>query len=145
MEHTKKFVLVDPRFVRPSMRDKVLSEMDKDISNILNSDDSDEVKAKRYSSALTRFKTLVSPPKPAKPPVPQPPVVQAIPSVSFKAVTPPKRPHKRVKVEPVASAEPATTWRRTLRTPTKKKFGTQWVTLSETKSRKKKSLKDWIV
>jgi len=41
MEHTKKFVLVDPRFVRPSMRDKVLSRLDTDISAILNNDESD--------------------------------------------------------------------------------------------------------
>ena len=53
MEHTKKFVLVDPRFVRPSMRDKVLSALDIDISNILNSNDSDEFKAKSYMSAAS--------------------------------------------------------------------------------------------
>src|SRR2546425_5724020 len=49
MEHTKKFVLVDPRFVRPTMRDKVLSGLDTEISNILNSDVSDEIKARATS------------------------------------------------------------------------------------------------
>jgi hypothetical protein len=136
MEHTKKFVLVDPRFVRPTMKDKALSGLDTDISNILNSDASDEIKAKSYMTALARFKILSDPPKPVKPP---PAVTQSVPSVTFKAVSPPKRPHKRVKVETVNDP---TLWRRTQRTPTKKKFGPQW--LSESSSKKKKSLKSWI-
>ena len=144
MEHTKKFVLVDPRFVRPSMRDKALSTLDTDISNILNSNDSDEFKAKSYMSAASRFTNLSAPPKLAKPtPVSQPPAARQVPaiaSVAFKPLTPPKRPHKRakrVKVEAVPSIDP-TLWRRTQRTPSKKKFGSQWLSYGESPSKKKK-------
>src|SRR5271163_967510 len=63
MEHTKKFVLTDPRFVRPSMRDKTLSGLDADISNILDSDASDEIKAKNYAATLSRFKHIYNPPQ----------------------------------------------------------------------------------
>jgi len=63
MEHAKKFVLVDPRFVRPSMRDKTLSGLDADISNILESDASDEMKAKNYAATLSRFKHIYNPPR----------------------------------------------------------------------------------
>lgn len=142
MEHTKKFVLVDPRFVRPSMQDKVLSGLDNDISNILNSDEPDEVKARNYITTLARFKNISAPAKPEK--VVPPPTVAAVPkvpTVAFKATSPPKRPHKRVKVED-AITDP-TLWRRTQRTPSKKKFGSQWVTNSEAKKRKR-SLQSWI-
>ena len=47
---------MDPRFVRPSMRDKALSGLDGEISEILNSDLSDELKAKQYSATLSRFR-----------------------------------------------------------------------------------------
>src|SRR5437899_1947411 len=135
MEHTKKFVLVDPRFVRPSMRDKVLSGLDTEISDILNSDVSDEIKARSYVSALARFRNYSVPPverapvaaaaaaaaAPAATPV-------AAPAVPFKALTPLKRPHKRVKDETVdivhSLDDPL--WRRTQRTHTKK-FGSQWI------------------
>lgn len=148
MDHTRKYVLTDPRFVRPSMQDKVLSALDTDIANILNSEESDEVKAKRYFSTITRFKNISSP-KPAHqtptPPPPPPPLqaIPTVPSVSFKAQSPPKRPHKRVKVESASTADP-NLWRRTQRTPTKKKYGSQWLTFSDP-SKKKKSLKSWIV
>src|SRR6267154_891646 len=107
MEHTKKFVLVDPRFVRPTMRDKVLSELDSGISNILNSDDSDEIKAKNYISALARFRNLSAPAKPEKT-TPVPPSPPPVASVAYKTARPPKRPHKRVKSKP---------FRRTIRLP----------------------------
>ena len=141
MEHTKKFVLVDPRFVRPSMRDKVLSLLDTDISSILNSDDTDEVKVKSYITALARYKNLSSPPKPEKPappasiPVPataSPMVEPKIPSVTFKTKSPPKRRHKRVRVD----TDP-TLWRRTQRTPIKKKFSPQWLTFDKSPTKKK--------
>src|SRR3989442_14940713 len=150
MEHTKKFVLVDPRFVRPSMRDKALSALDTDISNILNSNDSDELKAKSYMLAASRFRNLSAPPKPTKPveQLPATPQVPAVPSVAFKALSPPKRPHKRakrVKVEAVSPIDP-TLWRRTQRTPSKKKFGSQWLSYGESPSKKKKAVarQTWI-
>src|SRR6267154_708417 len=140
MEHTKKFVLVDPRFVRPSMRDKALSGLD--TSNILNEDVSDELKAKSYVSALARFRNISAPPKPVKTaPTPQLPS-----TVAFKATIPPKRPHKSVKVESVPTADP-TLWRRTHRTPSKKKFGSQWLSFTESPSKKKKksvARKTWV-
>src|SRR4051812_37151003 len=108
MEHTKKFVLVDPRFARPSMRDKVLSGLDTEISDILNSDVSDEIKARSYISALARFRNYSTPPKPIEAPAaaaaaaaaaapaavaPAVAAVPAVPAVPFKALTPLKRPH----------------------------------------------------
>src|SRR6267154_110787 len=150
MEHTKKFVLVDPRFVRPTMRDKVLSELDSGISNILNSDDSDEIKAKNYISALARFRNLSAPAKPEKT-TPVPPLPPPVASVAYKTARPPKRPHKRVKIETVASDDPSTApsldssfWRRTLRTPSKKNLGKQWLTYKESPLKKKKSRKTWV-
>src|SRR5437867_11859182 len=96
MEHTKKFVLVDPRFARPSMRDKVLSGLDTEISDILNSDVSDEIKARSYISALARFRNYSTPPKPIEAPtaVAVPAAAAAVspaasaPAVPFKALTP---------------------------------------------------------
>ena len=149
MEQTKKFVLVDPRFVRPSMRDKALSALDTDISDILNSDVSDEMKAQRYISSLARFRNYSAPPKLEKTlPAPAPsvaPVQQlpSVPSITFKTKTAPKRPHKRVKVDTDFSIDP-TLWRRTQRTPTKKKFGPQWLSYTESPSKKKKPAKVWI-
>src|SRR6267154_4216301 len=142
MEHTKKYVLVDPRFVRTSMRDKALSGLDTEILNILNEDVWDEIKAKSYISALARFRNISAPPKSVKTvPTPQ------LPSpVAFKASIPPKRPHKLVKVESVPTADP-TLWRRTQRTPSKKKFGPQWLSFTESPSKKKKTAvarKTWI-
>jgi hypothetical protein len=146
MEHTKKFVLVDPRFVRPSMRDKALSGLDSDISNILNSDDSDEIKAKNYVSALSRFKAYSSPPKPEKreavrPPPPPPPV-------PFKALSPPKRAHKRFKADvsgTVPSFDPPPE-KRTLRKQTKKKIGSQWVEYSGSPTKRSTPIKlhNWV-
>src|SRR5207247_1717174 len=101
MEHTKKFVLVDPRFVRPSMRDKVLSGLDTEISNILNSDVSDEIKARSYVSALARFRNYSVTPKREEPKAPPPPTpastpapvaIPSVPAVPFKTTTSSKRP-----------------------------------------------------
>ena len=139
------------------MRDKVLSALDTDISGILNDDVSDEIKAKNYLTVLTRFRNLSAPPKKAVPPPPPPaadpaaaPPAAAAPQpqpqpqdavASYKAVGTPKRPHKRRKVE----IDP-TLWKRTLRTPSKKKFSPQWLTFNETpkKKKNKKPLKSWI-
>ena len=146
MEHTKKFVLVDPRFVKPSMRDKALSGLDTDISNILNSDESDEIKARNYISALARYKNISAPPKPTPPPVP-PAVLDtaAVPATfQFKARSPPKRKSKRVKMESLGDDHSFETslWRRTQREQTKKKFSPQWVTLDKTPKKRKHST--WI-
>ena len=48
----------------PTMLEKALSGLDLDISNILNSEDSDEIKVKNYASALGRFRNYSNPPKP---------------------------------------------------------------------------------
>ena len=92
------------------MRDKVLSGLGTEISNILNEDVSDKIKAKSYISALARFRSISAPPKPVKT-APTPQLPSASP-IAFKATIPPKRPHKRVKVESVPTADP-TLWRRT--------------------------------
>ena len=61
MEHTKKFILVDPRFARPSMKDKALSGLDTDISSILESDEPYEIKVQKYAASLKRFKSYSAP------------------------------------------------------------------------------------
>jgi hypothetical protein len=58
-------MLVDPRFARPSMRDKTLSVLDSQIDTILNSDMSDDVKVQNYAATLRRHRNYSdeSPPK----------------------------------------------------------------------------------
>ena len=150
MDHTKKFVLVDPRFVRPSMRDKALSGLDADISSILKSDEPDEIKVRNYMTALSRYKNYSASPKPVpltvppQPPTQPDPAIPAVPPVlQFKVTTPSKRSGKRVKIEPLEHDSSLTQqlWRRTQRKPTKKKFGPQWIEYSETP---KKSRPAWI-
>jgi hypothetical protein len=98
------------------MRENVLSELDVEILNILNSDVHDDIKAMSYVSALTRFKHYSAMPKPeesqispppantiptpsASPPSPPPPhaTPAAVSTVSFPTETrsPPKRSRKR--------------------------------------------------
>jgi len=84
MEHTKKFVLMDPRFVRPSMRDKVLSRLDQDISNILDGDASDEAKAKSYAATLHHFKNIYNPQTPRSETVEEKPPPAANKNLKYK-------------------------------------------------------------
>jgi len=149
MEHTKKFVLVDPRFVRPTMRDKALSGLDVDISNILNDDVSDEIKVNRYISALSRFKNISAPPPPPPPQpqaaVAQPQVPQLQPQAApagYKVSRLPKRPHKRPKVD----VDPSL-WERALRTPAKKSL--DWIDVPAKRTKRlqteKKFDSQWLV
>ena len=146
MDHTKKFVLVDPRFVRPSMRDKALSGLDTDISNILKSDEPDEIKVRNYMSALSRYRNYSTPVKSTPPPL-APPPAEAIPAappvIQFKVTSPSKRSGKRVKIEPLdqASSLDSQMWPRTQRTQKEKKFGPQLIEYSESP---KKSRPNWI-
>lgn len=154
MEHTKKFVLVDPRFVKPSMRDKAMSGIDSIISNILESEESDDVKVKNYISALMRYRNYSVPPKPVvnstnTPTVPTA-AAAAIPATSnvssAKASRPLKRSHKRVKVD-VSTATPSldqSLWRRTQRVHKKKKFGSPWIEYESALKKKNKPSHTWI-
>lgn len=63
MEYAKKYVLVDPNFTRPSLTDKTLSTLDKDIEQILNSNLSDDVKAQNYMASLRRYRQYSLPPQ----------------------------------------------------------------------------------
>jgi len=129
------------------MREKALSGLDTDISNILNSDVSDELKARSYVSALARFKNYSSPPKSEEPKaLPLPPPPPAVPVVPFKTVSPLKRPRKRVKVESldIVPSLDQPLWRRTQRSSTKKKFGPQWIEYNAQSKKKKKSRSNWI-
>jgi len=58
MEHTKKLILMEPKLIRPTIKDKTLSKLDDEISTILNSDVSDDVKAKNYSTTLRRYRAF---------------------------------------------------------------------------------------
>ena len=152
MDHTKKFVLVDPRFVRPSMLDKALSGLDTDISNILKSEEPDEIKVRNYMTALSRYKNYSTPPPPTvhPPTPPPPPAIPAVPVsvppvIQFKVTSPSKRSGKRIKIEPLegASSIDPHLRSRTQRKRIKKKFGPQWIEYSE-RSRNKKSRPPWI-
>ena len=136
------------------MRDKVLSGLDTEISNILNSDVSDEIKARSYVSALARFRNYSVTPKREEPKAPPPPTpastpapvpIPSVPAVSFKTATPSKRPHKcaRAESEDIAPLLDPSLWRRTQRQQTKKKFGSQWIEYNE-RAKKRKSRANWI-
>ncbi len=59
MEHTKKFMLVDPQFHRPTtIKEKTLSKLDNAIEEVLQSDLADDEKAKRYTIALNKFRAI---------------------------------------------------------------------------------------
>jgi hypothetical protein len=69
MEHAKKLMLVDPSVYerqqlpqqqqqQQSMPQKTLSYMDKEISETLNGDASDDVKAKLYIAVLKKYKAF---------------------------------------------------------------------------------------
>lgn len=74
MEHVKKFVLVDPAQYKHSEENKLnsstnalqsaahnkLSNLDSEIVSIVNSEETDDVKAKRYSIALQKFRDLAN-------------------------------------------------------------------------------------
>lgn len=57
MEHAKKLVIVDPRFPKQNMRERTLTALDAEMETILNSEESDDVKAKNYLAALHRHKS----------------------------------------------------------------------------------------
>ena len=58
MQHTKKLMLVDPQFVKPTIKDNVLSKLDLQIQDILNNkEDDDDAKAKKYMDVLYRYKS----------------------------------------------------------------------------------------
>ena len=61
MEHAKKLMLIDPRLIRPSMREKTLSKLDEEIEQTLSSDLEDSEKAQRYIAALKKYKYYESP------------------------------------------------------------------------------------
>jgi hypothetical protein len=58
MEHAKKLMLVDPSFLRPTLKEKTFVGLDASIQSILNSDVPDDMKAAQYMHALNRYKTL---------------------------------------------------------------------------------------
>jgi hypothetical protein len=123
------------------MREKALSSLDSDISNILNSDVSDELKAKSYAASLSRFRSYSSPPKVETP-------------VEQRAVSTPKQPIRQrerrsrraqwLDSDDSLDATPADTSKRT---HSKEKFGAQWVDKTPLKKKKKqrrKANKTWF-
>ena len=79
---------MNPRFVKPSMREKALSGLDGEISSILNSELNDELKAKQYSAALSRFRNYSADQSPKENPIDklEPKVLESMPStVKYKA------------------------------------------------------------
>ena len=57
MDHTKKYVLVDPQMYRLSLPEKSISGLDLEIRTILDNDLADDQKAKMYSSVLKKYRT----------------------------------------------------------------------------------------
>lgn len=70
MEHARKLVLVEPKLFRPSVHDKAMSSLDSDITQTLNSSETDDVKISNYLSAIRRYKSydtasnIIKPPQP---------------------------------------------------------------------------------
>ena len=67
MDHTKKYVLVDPQMYRPSLPEKSISGLDLEIRAILENDLPDDQKAKMYSSILKKYRTYDNSTKPPEP------------------------------------------------------------------------------
>lgn len=57
MEHAKKYMLVSPEMYRPSMPEKSLSNLDREMQTILNGDLPDDQKVKMYALTLKKYKT----------------------------------------------------------------------------------------
>ena len=143
MEHTKKFVLMDPRFVRPSMRDKALNGLDSVIADILNSGDSDDIKAKRYVTALSRFRNYSTPPtkavKQETPPAVQQPIIPPPPAATSRKRTKLIKALSKDANQNIVSWDQqpdSTVWER--QTPNK----SEWNDQSGTKKKKRKSRKN---
>ena len=155
---------MDPRSLRPSMRDKALSGLDSIISNILDSDESDELKAKSYMEALTRFRNYSKPPSekretPSMAPSSPPPLTPQLPTLSASQRKKSRRRTKRI--EPLHDADnassvsldqiihpdstyDATLWKRSLRSSKADKNKINWISDEKTSKKKKKTLKDWV-
>ena len=65
MEHAKKLMLIEPKLLKQSMRDRTLSRLDEEIHQTLDSDLSDNEKAVKYIAALKKYKYYESPPEKA--------------------------------------------------------------------------------
>lgn len=136
---------MDPRFVRPSMRDKALSGLDSAIADILNSDDSDDIKAKSYITALSRFRNYSNPPtkavKQETPPTVQPPP-PIIPPVKAKRSRRARALSKDASQNIVSwDQQPDSThdlWER--QTPKK----SEWNDQSGSKKKKRRKNKSWL-
>jgi hypothetical protein len=97
MENAKKLLLVDPsratQLYRPTIKDRKLSQLDENITNILDSHEPEDQKVKRYLTALKQFRYYESPP----------PVKSEVDEKILDAVAPPqvrtkaKRLLKRIK------------------------------------------------
>ena len=64
MEHTKKMILIDPRLIDKitTPKDRVLSSMEGGMTSILSDSSlSDDIKAKLFASAQTRYLTVDAP------------------------------------------------------------------------------------
>lgn len=60
MEHAKKLVLIDPRILEKLMtaKDKVLSNLESEMTDVLSSNIPDDVKAKLYAAGTKRHATI---------------------------------------------------------------------------------------
>lgn len=67
MEHAKKYVLVNPEMYRPSMPEKSLSDLDREIQATLNGNLPDDQKAKLYTLTLNKYKSHENSTKPPQP------------------------------------------------------------------------------
>src|SRR5206468_2234814 len=125
-----------------------------DISNILNSDVSDDLKAKSYAATLSRFKSYSIP----SPPQLQPPPPHVL-SSSPHAPRPSRSLIKSDKraVDKARSGDSdtsldihfdnsydSTLWNHSPRDRSTQKSGTKWVTPAEKKKKKAKTRKTWV-
>lgn len=56
MEHAKKYILVNPEMYKPTMPEKSLSQLDREIQATLNGGLPDDEKAKLYTLTLKKYK-----------------------------------------------------------------------------------------
>jgi hypothetical protein len=123
------------------MRDKALSNLDSDISNILNSDVSDELKAKSYAASLSRFRSYSSPPSL---PAVEKPVEQRAVSTPQSAARPRERHSKdrRSRRAQWLDSDDSQDDSPSI----KEKFGAQWIDKTPAKKKKKirRKNKTWV-
>ena len=100
MDHAKKYVLVDPQMYRPSLPEKSLSGLDREIRTILDNDMPDDEKAKLYTQTLKKYKTYDNNTK----------TPEAKPAIDLTDTLPPSQQYKVKKLWRLVKDNPDIDW-----------------------------------